>query len=668
MSPQWEAWVAKAKAVDIGAVISARGIKLKRSGKELIGPCPKCGGDDRFGVSLTERVFNCRRCGTAGDVIDLVKFLDGCDFERAVETLAREEKPSPTNGRGGGLGTIAETYDYTDKDGKARFQVVRYKPKGFRQRRPNGKGGWIWNLNGVELVPYHLLQLIEGIANEHPAIIVEGEKDVHTAEAHGLVATCNPMGAGKWRDEYDQYFAGADVIVIPDNDEPGRRHAQTVAAHLSKVARSVRMLTLSAKDLTAWVEAGGKREELDTLIACAPDYRADAGQATALGEWNAGDDVDLPPPRGWLLGNSFCRKFLSSLFGAGGEGKSALRYAQALAAAAGKPITGEHIFQRCRVLIISLEDDADELRRRMLAARLHHNITLDDVDGWLYLAAPGGKAGKLMTRDQRSRKLEEGELRANLKAAIVKYKIDLVMVDPFVKSHGVEENDNNGMDAVAQVLTDLATKYDIAVDAPHHISKGQPEPGDAMRGRGASSVPNAMRLVYTLTAMSPEEAATFNIPEEDRRDYVRYDRAKTNLVRASGPATWFHLVGVRLGNETERYPNGDDVQTVETWAPKNAWAGTSAADLNKLLDDIDRGMVDEDGNPNGRRYSNAPRASERAVLPLVQEHYPQKTEGECRTIIHAWLDSGLLYPDDYDDPVDRKSRKGLYVDASKRPS
>src|SRR6516164_10149833 len=134
MSPQWEAWVAKAKAVDIGAVISARGIKLKRSGKELIGPCPKCGGDDRFGVSLTERVFNCRRCGTAGDVIDLVKFLDGCDFERAVETLAREEKPSPTNGRGGGLGTIAETYDYTDKDGKARFQVVRYKPKGFRQR------------------------------------------------------------------------------------------------------------------------------------------------------------------------------------------------------------------------------------------------------------------------------------------------------------------------------------------------------------------------------------------------------------------------------------------------------------------------------------------------------------------------------------------------------
>src|SRR6516225_7435719 len=107
MSPQWEAWVAKAKAVDIGAVISARGIKLKRSGKELIGPCPKCGGDDRFGVSLTERVFNCRRCG---------------------------------------LGTIAETYDYTDKDGKARFQVVRYKPKGFRQRRPNGKGGWIWNL------------------------------------------------------------------------------------------------------------------------------------------------------------------------------------------------------------------------------------------------------------------------------------------------------------------------------------------------------------------------------------------------------------------------------------------------------------------------------------------------------------------------------------------
>jgi hypothetical protein len=99
----------------------------------------------------------------------------------------------------------------------------------------------------------------------------------------------------------------------------------------------------------------------------APDYApAEDEQSTGLGEWNAALDIDPPPPRGWLLGNTFCRKFLSSLIGAGGSGKTALRYAQALALATGRSdITGEQVFERCRVLIVSLEDDADELRRRI---------------------------------------------------------------------------------------------------------------------------------------------------------------------------------------------------------------------------------------------------------------------------------------------------------------
>lgn len=97
-------------------------------------------------------------------------------------------------------------------------------------------------------------------------------------------------------------------------------------------------------------------------------------QPSGLGEWDAGDDTLPPPPRGWLLGTSFARKFLSSILGDGAVGKSALRYAQALSLASGKPLTGEHVFQRGRVLILSLEDDADELRRRILAACLHSEL------------------------------------------------------------------------------------------------------------------------------------------------------------------------------------------------------------------------------------------------------------------------------------------------------
>jgi hypothetical protein len=167
--------------------------------------------------------------------------------------------------------------------------------------------------------------------------------------------------------------------------------------------------------------------------------------------------------------------------------------------------------------------------------------------------------------------------------------------------------------------------------------------------------------------MSESEAKIFNIDPADRKLYVRLDSAKVNIAAPSSNATWFKLVGVPIGNATPEYPNGDTIQVIEPWSPPDAWANTTTEELNAILDDIARGMIDEEGKPNGRRYSNAPSAIDRAVWPVVQKHYPKKTEGECRTIIHAWLDSKLIYSKDYDDPVDYKPRKGLYVDDAKRP-
>jgi RecA-family ATPase len=172
------------------------------------------------------------------------------------------------------------------------------------------------------------------------------------------------------------------------------------------------------------------------------------------------------------------------LFADGGTGKTALRVAQLLSLATGKSLTGEHVFQRCRVLIVSLEDDADELRRRVLAAMLHHNIDRSDLKGWLFLAAPGAAGGKLMTLDKKGQTVR-GKLADALVSRIVARQVDVVSLDPFVKAHSVEENSNSAIDDVIQVLTDLAVAHDIAVDAPHHTSKGAAEPGNASRGRGA---------------------------------------------------------------------------------------------------------------------------------------------------------------------------------------
>src|SRR5262249_5461506 len=154
-------------------------------------------------------------------------------------------------------------------------------------------------------------------------------------------------------------------------------------------------------------------------------------------------------------------------------------------------------------------------------------------------------------------------------------KPDIVMLDPFVKLHALEENDNGAMDFVCDLLAQLGIEYDISVDAPHHSRKGTAVPGDPDSGRGGSSIRDAGRLVFTLTVMSEEEAQKFNIPIHMRRAYVRLDSAKVNLLPGTQPAAWFRLVGVKLNNGNDKYPNGDEIQTVVPWMPPDTWDNLS---------------------------------------------------------------------------------------------
>ena len=114
--------------------------------------------------------------------------------------------------------------------------------------------------------------------------------------------------------------------------------------------------------------------------------------------------------------------------------------------------------------------------------------------------------------------------------------------------------------------------------------------------------------------MSPEEAETFGIPEEERPRYVRMDKGKVNIVPPARKAQWFKIVGVRLENATDLYPNGDEVQTVEPWTPPAAFDGLDTGTCNRILDTIDAGL------PDGERYSSAPRATTRAAWQAVERH------------------------------------------------
>jgi 5S rRNA maturation endonuclease (ribonuclease M5) len=192
------------------------------------------------------------------------------------------EKPS---GNGSGKLDIIATYDYTDEHGKLLYQVCRLSPKSFRQRRPEGEG-WSWKLGDVTRVLYRLQAVLDQADRGGVVYVVEGEKDVAAVEQAGGVATCNSGGAGKWRDEYSAALKGAQVIVVADNDEPGRKHAAQVAASLKGVAASVSIVKASVgkdvadhlgadKTLAELVGSGPRiytAREFSALTPEVPDY------------------------------------------------------------------------------------------------------------------------------------------------------------------------------------------------------------------------------------------------------------------------------------------------------------------------------------------------------------------------------------------------------------
>jgi hypothetical protein len=366
---------------------------------------------------------------------------------------------------------------------------------------------------------------------------------------------------------------------------------------------------------------------------------------------DVGDDDQPIPPRQWLLGNAFCREFVSGLIAPGAGAKTSLRIAQALSLTSDRPLTGEPVFLRCKVLIVCLEDGMTELRRRVRAAMIHHGVTREEVKGYLFLTTPTGI--KMAQRDSETSAVTQGDLDRAIRTFVDERKIDLVIIDPIKKAHSLEENSNDDMDAVITIMAQLAIEKNIAVDVLSHEKKGSGEAGDVSRARGASSMKDGGRLMYTSTWMTEAERDTFNLKEEDRRLLFRVDNAKVNLAPPSTTAQWFRLVGVELGNGDDTYPNGDTVQTVKPWTPSALFDGLATVDLNKALDKLRAGMSD------GRHYSAAPSAKERAAWRVLQEACPDKTERQCRAVIKIWVKNNLLTIGSYYDERERKENQGI---------
>lgn len=296
--------------------------------------------DQRPSLSVTNGngkvLLHCQVGCTVEAIVDALKLTKADLFDEV-----RAERPQ-----------ISDRYRYVDEAGDLLFEVVRFDGKEFRQRRPDGNGGWVWKLGDVRRVLYRLPRVIDAVSAGYAIFVAEGEKDVHALESAGEVATCNPGGAGKWRAEYSDVLAGAkQVIVVADRDDAGRRHAREVEESLKgRVGSVIVVEAVVGKDAADHLAAHHTVDELE-LVAdgqfLPEDPRTAAAEApeaepiTLFRPWTPGELLDADRSFRWSVRGILVQPTYGMLAGARKTLKSHLATFINLAVAAGVPVFGQ---------------------------------------------------------------------------------------------------------------------------------------------------------------------------------------------------------------------------------------------------------------------------------------------------------------------------------------
>jgi hypothetical protein len=209
----------------------------------------------------------------------LLRCHAGCTYERIAPLVGLTANHNKAR-------RVVKVYDYRDRDGALLYQVVRYEPKGFAVRQPDGYGGYIYSIKNLPRILYRLPELLAARLDQL-VLIVEGEKDADRLSALGFVTTTNVSGASKWHKEYLEELRGRRVAIIPDNDEAGRAHAEQVARLLVGIAASVKIVELPDMppkgDVSDYLNAGNTPEALRDLINAAPSKSQKSGISTSYG-------------------------------------------------------------------------------------------------------------------------------------------------------------------------------------------------------------------------------------------------------------------------------------------------------------------------------------------------------------------------------------------------
>lgn len=438
--------------------ISSRLQRIKPTGEQWIALCPV--HEDR-NPSLTLKVADDGKllvtCHAGCDSRDILAAIQATPQQIHGENAQRERPRGEWTPRG----EAVAIYHYVDENGELLYDVCRTADKQFPQRRPDPtkKSGWSWSLGETRRVLYRLPETIAAIQGGKPVWIAEGEKDVHALEAAGLVATCSPGGAGKWRDEFAEHFPEADVTIVADNDKPGRAHARAVAVSLGRVGAKVRIVEArTGKDAADHLAAGlGVAEFLTTFE---PEEAAKPELAPNLYEFLDGED----PGFDWLMPGILERNDRLMITGFEGWGKSVMTRQLALALASGVHAFDPSLrFQPRRVLFIDCENSERQLRRglsRMMPAVIGNYGEPPDPDNMFVITRVGGLD---LTGDEDRQWLMERAMA---------HRPDVIFLGPLYYLYAEGANDEAAMRRVQGAIDDIRGRLGCAFVIEAHPGHG----------------------------------------------------------------------------------------------------------------------------------------------------------------------------------------------------
>jgi hypothetical protein len=480
---------------------------------------------------------------------------------------------------------IVAHYDYRDETGDPLFQVVRLEPKTFRQRRPDGKGGWIWQLGEVRRVLYRLPELIGAIAEERPVFITEGEKDCDNLQRLGIPATTNPGGAGKWKPEYSKALRGANVILLADNDEAGRKHVDEVGAALTGIAARVRRLDLPnlplKGDVSDWIIAGGNAHQLWRLVEAAPDWRKSSDSTLLANFVFVGDES--PAPQKMLIDGVMPAEGLPFVGGQSSAGKTFISILMATCVASLKPFFGRTVNERVGTVIVAAEGKG-MLRSRIDAAMHELGINEDLPIAWVKQVPDfNSPRGLQVFIDQLQAISEHFKIKFGV-------RLGLVFVDTVSASFDIkEEADNAEAARVCKTMRRIGEATGALVVPIHHYGKNA---GVGLRGASAWRA-NADFVLSVMADIDPQTGDVSN-----RQLAIAKDRDGSQ-----GPLTPFSLKSVNLGIDDQGRPWGSMVAVAEV-----SIAAKPATDWPSHLSVFRRALVEAllNSGVNDQPFSDGP--------------------------------------------------------------